>query len=168
MRILLLTDEDDFESSLPTLRLFGRSVRCVPLATSAVADYRGADVAVADARTDLAAARQTCRRLTASAPSVAVVAVLAADDFVAIDPDWQIDEVLLATASAAELHARLRLAIARRRQAVEGTLQFGDLILHPASYTASLANRELDLTLTEFKLLSYLVQHAGRALTRSR
>jgi DNA-binding response OmpR family regulator len=168
LNVLLLTDEDGFESSLPTLSLFTRSVRCAPLATTVVTTYHGADVAVVDARTDLPAARHACRRLAASAPLVAVVAVVAAEDFVAVDVDWNVDEVLLTNASAAELHARFRLAIARRRQAVEGTLQFGDLILHPASYTASLANRSLDLTLTEFKLLNYLVQHAGRAFTRTR
>jgi DNA-binding response OmpR family regulator len=168
LNVLLLTGEDDFESSLPALSLFTDSVRCAPLITSSVTTYHGADVAVVDARTDLPAARSACRRLAASTPLVAVVAVLAVEDFVAVDLDWNVDEALLATAGAAELHARLRLAVARRRQAVEGTLQFGDLTLHPASYTASVANRSLDLTLTEFKLLNYLVRHAGRAFTRTR
>jgi DNA-binding response OmpR family regulator len=76
--------------------------------------------------------------------------------------------LLLAAAGAAELQARLRLAISRRRSAVEGTLQFGDLVLHPASYTVSLGGKDLGLTLTEFKLLNFLVQHAGRAFTRTR
>jgi DNA-binding response OmpR family regulator len=166
--VLLLTDRDDFVFSLPALGLFSRSVRCAPLGTSAVATYHGADVAVVDARGNLPDARNAARRLAASAPLVAVVAVLSSEDFVAVDLDWKLDEVLLTAAGAAELHTRLRLAIARRRQAVEGTLQFGDLTLYPASYTASLADRNLDLTLTEFKLLNYLVQNAGRAFTRTR
>ncbi|HYB37004.1 MAG TPA: winged-helix domain-containing protein [Mycobacterium sp.] len=168
MDVLLLTDEANFESALPTLELFAREVRRTRLTDDGAGEYETVDVAIIDARTDLAAARNACRRLTASAPAVAVVAVVAAEDFVAVDLDWHFDDMLLADASAAELHARLRLAIARRRTTVEGTLKFGDLVLRPASYTASLAGRELDLTLTEFKLLNFLVQHAGRAFTRTR
>ena len=69
---------------------------------------------------------------------------------------------------AEELQARLRLAITRRRSAVDGTLKFGDLVLHPASFTASLDGADPGLTLTEFKLLNFLVQHAGQAFTRTR
>jgi DNA-binding response OmpR family regulator len=165
--VLLVTDAADFASTLPTLEFFAREVHQVPLSEH-TANHERVDVAIIDARRDLAAARKACRRLTASAPTVAVVAVVAAADFVAVDLDWHFDDVLLATASAAELQARLRLAIARRRSALEGTLEFGDLVLHPASYTATLAGHELDLTLTEFKLLNYLVQHAGQAFTRTR
>jgi DNA-binding response OmpR family regulator len=168
LHILLLTDEGDFEASLPALALFTRSVSRVPLAICAEADCQGTDVAVVDARNNLPAARAVCRYLTAVLPSTAVVAVLAAEDFVAVDLDWHVDDMLLTTASAAELYTRLRLAVARRRQAIESRLQFGDLVLHPQRYTASLAGRDLDLTLTEFKLLNFLVQHAGRAFTRAK
>ncbi len=169
MDVLLLTNEDDFESALPTLNSFTQSIRHAPL-TDLTDGYHhdGADVAIIDARTDLAAARRACRRLTATAPAIAVVAVVAPADFVAVDVDWHFDDVLLPAAGAAELHARLRLAITRRRSVLEGTLKFGDLTLHPASYTASLAGKDLVLTLTEFKLLNFLVQHAGRAFSRTR
>jgi len=75
---------------------------------------------------------------------------------------------LLPTARTDELQTRLRLAITRRRSAMDGTLKFGDLLLHPASFTGSLDGQDLALTLTEFKLLNFLVQHAGRAFTRTR
>lgn len=167
MDVLLVTDAPDFASTLPTLEFFAREVHTVPLCEG-VANQERIDVAIIDARANLAAARKACRRLTASAPTVAVVAVVVAADFVAVDLDWHFDDVLLASACAAELQARLRLAIARRRSALEGTLEFGDLVLHPASYSVELAGHELDLTLTEFKLLNYLVQHAGQAFTRTR
>lgn len=166
--VLLVSDAADFASTLPTLELFAREVHQVLLGDHGAASHERADVAIIDARADLPAARKACRQLTVGAPTVAVVAVVAAEDFVAVDLDWHFDDVLLATASAAELQARLRLAIARRRSSLEGTLEFGDLVLHPASYTASLAGRVLELTLTEFKLLNYLVQHAGQAFTRTR
>src|SRR5574337_93350 len=133
-----------------------------------MAYHRSADLAIVDTRTDLPGARDACRRLAATATAVAVVAVVTATDLVAVDVDWGFDDVLLDTASAAELQARLRLAIARRRSALEGTVTFGDLVLYPASYTASLDGQRLDLTLTEFKLLNCLVQHAGQAFSRAR
>ena len=166
--VLLLTDADDFESVLPALNSFAHTTRRAPLTGHRDGQSDKADVAVIDARSDLAAARGVCRRFTASAPATAVLAVVTPRDFVAIDVDWNVDDVLLPAAGADELRARLRLAIKRRRSAVDGTLKFGDLVLHPASFTGSLAGKELGLTLTEFKLLNFLVQHAGRAFSRTR
>ena len=168
MDVLLVTDAADFESALPGLGAFARKVHHEPLNDDADGFPHEADVAVIDGRTDLAAARRACRRLTAGAPGLAVVAVVAPADFIEVDVDWHFDDVLLAAAAAAELQTRLRLAIARRRSALEGTLQFGDLVLHPARYTATLAGTDLSLTLTEFKLLNFLVQNAGRAFSRTR
>jgi DNA-binding response OmpR family regulator len=165
--VLLLTDDDDFESVLPALNSFAQTMRRAPL-TDYVDGPRGADVAIVDARTDLAAARRACHRLTANAPAVAVLAVVAPSGFVTVDVDWNFDDVMLPGAGADELQARLRLAIKRRRGALDGTLKFGDLVLHPASFTGSLGGKDLGLTLTEFKLLNFLVQHAGRAFSRTR
>jgi DNA-binding response OmpR family regulator len=171
--VLLLSGAGDFESVLPTLDSFAQSVRHAPLTDYADRNLdrvipRDADVAIIDARSNLTMARTVCRRLAADAPALAVVAVVTPADFVAIDVDWNFDDVLLAAAGAAELQARLRLSIARRRSALEGTLKFDALILHPASFTASVSGKELGLTLTEFKLLNFLVQHAGQAFSRTR
>ena len=166
--VLLVTDAADFESALPGLGTFARKVRHEPLNDGADGFHPAADVAIIDGRTDLAAARKACRRLNADAPALAVVAVVSPADFIEVDVDWHFDDVLLAAAAAAELQTRLRLAITRRRSAQEGTLQFGDLVLYPARYTATLAGKDLGLTLTEFKLLNFLVQNAGRAFSRTR
>jgi DNA-binding response OmpR family regulator len=164
--VLLLTDQDDFESALPTLNSFAHTTRCAPL--SADADRDTADVAIIDARTDLAAARRASHRMTANVPTIAVVAVVAPADFVAVDVDWGFDDVLLPAAGADELRTRLRLAITRRRNSLAGFLKFGDLALYPERLAGSVPGRDLSLTPTEFKLLSFLVQHAGRAFTRTR
>ncbi|MCV7104082.1 response regulator transcription factor [Mycobacterium palustre] len=165
--VVVLTDEDDVASALPTLTSFTHTLRRVPLAHD-IAGLGAADVAIIDARADLEAAHRVCRRLRADAPGIAVVALVARTDFAAVDVDWNFDDVLLPAAGADELQARLRLAVARRRSAMDGTLKFGDLMLHPASFTASLGGADLALTLTEFKLLNFLVQHAGRAFSRTR
>ncbi len=164
----MLTDADDFESALPALTSFARTVRHTPLAGHDYGQHDTAEVAIIDARTDLAAARTICRGLTTNTPATAVVALVAPADCVAVDVDWQFDDVMLPGTGADELQARLRLAIARRRSAINGTLKFGDLLLHPASFTGSLDGKDLGLTRTEFKLLNFLVQHAGRAFTRTR
>ena len=166
--VLLLTDKDDFESALPTLKSFTQTVHRAPLTDNLDGHRDTADVAIIDARTDPAAARRVCRRLTSDAPAIAVVAVVAPADFMAVDVDWHFDDVLLPAAGADELQARLRMAITRRRSALDGTLKFGDLVLHPGSFTGSLNGEDLGLTLTEFKLLNFLVQHAGRAFSRTR
>lgn len=166
MDVLLLADETDFEAALPTVVSFAQTMRRAPLGIEG--SYGAADVAIVDARTDVAAAQRACRRLTASAPAIAVVAVVTPADVVSVDVDWGVDDVLLPAASPDELQARLRLAVTRRRNAIAGTLKFGDLDLHPASFTGSLCGKDLELTLTEFRLLNFLVQHAGRAFTRTR
>jgi DNA-binding response OmpR family regulator len=179
--LLFTNNEDDFKSALPTLNSFARTVRRAPLIDrvdgtdgndghvhgNVDGDRSEADIAIIDARADAAAARKVCRRLTADAPAVAIVAVVAPADL-AVDVDWHFDDVVLPGAGAPELQARLRMAIARRRSALKGTLKFGDLLLHPASYTVTLVGRDLGVTLTEFKLLNFLVQQAGRAFTRTR
>jgi DNA-binding response OmpR family regulator len=89
-------------------------------------------------------------------------------DVVAVDVDWGFDDVLLPAAGADELRTRLRLAITRRRNSLAAFLKFGDLALYPERLGGSLTGRDLSLTPTEFKLLSFLVQHAGRAFSRTR
>lgn len=168
MQILLLTDRDEFRRSASKLRTCGYSIATAPLAIGRRPDCRRSGAVLVDGCTDLSAARESCRRMGAWAPSAAVLVVVDAEDFVAVDIDWHVDDVLVATAGPAEMHARLRLATARREHSRYSALQFGDLVIHPDSYTASLADRELDLTLTEFKLLNYLVQNAGHAFTRTR
>ncbi len=167
MHVLLLTDECDFEAALPDPTSFAQTICRAPL-TGHHGHEDAADVAIIDARTDIAAARALCRRLTANAPVIAVMAVVAPADVATVDVDWHFDDVMLPGIGADELLARLRLAISRRRSAVVGTLRFGDLLLRPASFTGSLGGKDLGRTLTEFRLLNCLVQHAGRAFSRTR
>lgn len=166
--VLVLTDADDFESALPALTSFSQRLRRVPLTDHADDDYDSADVAIIDARTDPAAAQSTCRRVATNTPAVATVALVAPANCVTVDAESDFDDVMLPNTSADELQARLQLAISRRRSAINGTLKFGDLLLHPASFTGSLNGNDLGLTLTEFRLLDFLVEHAGRAFTRTR
>ncbi|MBW0014025.1 response regulator transcription factor [Mycobacterium sp.] len=168
LHVLLLSDDDNFDSVLPTLKAFGRTLRIGHLTDGAGERGEAADVAIVDARADLEAARAACRRLASCAPATAVVAVVEPTNSASVGVDWHCDDVLLPTTGSDELQARLRTAITRKRTALDGTLNFGDLVLHPASFTGALGGKDLALTLTEFKLLHFLVQHAGRAFSRTR
>jgi DNA-binding response OmpR family regulator len=130
-----------------------------------------AHVAIVDALTDLSRAREVCQRLAATQPSVAVVAVVYDGGLMAVDLAWGIDDVVLPDAGPAELHARLRLAVSRRRgidnEPEADIVNLGDLTIDHASHTATVRDRRLELTPTEFNLLNHLAAHQGRVFTRT-
>ena len=154
--LLLLTVDPRPESVLPSLSLLEAGT---------------ADVAIVDARTDLAAARGLCRLLGTTGTSVPVVAVVNEGGLVAVNMDWGLDEILLPGTGPAEIDARLRLLVGRRggiaSQESAGKVSLGELVIDEGTYTARLRGRPLDLTYKEFELLKYLAQHAGRVFTRA-
>ena len=68
-----------------------------------------------------------------------------------------------------ELLARLKALLRRAdHHEVEPILQVGDLMLDPATRKARRAEREIVLTVKEYMLLSYLMENAGKVLSRTR
>ncbi|HEY82743.1 MAG TPA: response regulator transcription factor [Dehalococcoidia bacterium] len=79
------------------------------------------------------------------------------------------DDYLSKPFSLEELLARIR-AIFRRTEAAAAepspsAITFGELEINFAQKRVTLANQEVDLTATEYRLLSYLAANAGRVLT---
>src|ERR1700758_2923472 len=169
--LLLLTGDPHPESVLPALSLLPHSVRTAPSDVSSLLDAGGAEVAIVDARVDLAAARGLCRLLGTTGTAVPVVAVVNEGGLVAINVDWGLDDILLPATGPAEIDARLRLLVGRRggtaTQENLGKITLGELVIDEGTYTARLRGRPLDLTYKEFELLKYLAQHAGRVFTRA-
>ena len=169
--LLLLTVDPHPESVLPSLALLAHNVRSAPTEVSSLLEAGTADVAIVDARTDLAAARGLCRLLGTTGTSVPVVAVVNEGGLVAVNIDWGLDEILLPSTGPAEIDARLRLLVGRRggmaSQESAGKVSLGELVIDEGTYTARLRGRPLDLTYKEFELLKYLAQHAGRVFTRA-
>ena len=169
--LLLLTADPNPDSVLPSLSLLAHTVRCVPSEVSSLLDAGAADVALVDARHDLAAARGLCRLLGSTGAPVPVVAVVNEGGLVAVNNDWGIDDILLPGTGPAEIDARLRLLVGRRgglaNQESLGNVSLGELVIDEGTYTARLRGRPLDLTYKEFELLKYLAQHAGRVFTRA-
>ena len=169
--LLLLTVDPHPESVLPSLSLLAHNVRSAPTEVSSLLEAGTADVAIVDARTDLAAARGLCRLLGTTGTSVPVVAVVNEGGLVAVNVEWGLDEILLPSTGPAEIDARLRLLVGRRGgvadQESAGKVNLGELVIDEGTYTARLRGRPLDLTYKEFELLKYLAQHAGRVFTRA-
>ena len=171
MELLLLTSDPNPESVLPSLVLLAHNVRPAPTEVASLLEAGTADVALVDARTDLAAARGLCRLLGSTGSSVPVVAVLTEGGLVAVNADWGLDDILLPGTGPAELDARLRLLVGRNGGVASpentGKITLGELVIDEGTYTARLRGRPLDLTYKEFELLKYLAQHAGRVFTRA-
>jgi len=169
--LLLLTADPKPDSVLPSLTLLPHAVRSVPTEVASLLEAASADVAIVDARHDLAAARGLCRLLGTTGASVPVVAVVNEGGLVAVSVDWGIDEILLPGTGPAEIDARLRLLVGRRGGLVNaesaGKVTLGELVIDEGTYTARLRGRPLDLAYKEFELLKYLAQHAGRVFTRA-
>ena len=171
MDLLLLTADPNPDSVLPALSLLAHNVRVAPTEVSSLMEVGNADVAIVDARTDLAAARGLCRLLGSTGSSTPVAAVLTEGGLVAVNADWGIDEFLLPATGPAEIDARLRLLMVRTRglstDEAAGKVTLGELVIDEGTYTARLRGKPLDLTYKEFELLKYLAQNAGRVFTRA-
>jgi len=127
------------------------------------------DVILVDARAELAEARSTCRVLHATGLGVPLIAVVTEAGLIALNADWGVDDLVLATAGPAEVEARLRLTVGRLTSATAGAgglIRAGELTIDPDTYAAKLKGRPLDLTYKEFELLKFLAQHPGRVFTR--
>jgi len=67
----------------------------------------------------------------------------------------------------ARIAARLRTARGEGALQMQKVARFGDLVIDPVKHEVTLADRPIQLTLTEFKLLQFLVVNRGRAYTRN-
>jgi two-component system response regulator RegX3 len=79
------------------------------------------------------------------------------------------DDYLVKPFSPRELVARVRALLRRARVESEpqrDRLVFGDLVVDVSSHKAFLADKELDLTASEFKLLTTLSRYPGRVYSR--
>jgi two-component system OmpR family response regulator len=75
------------------------------------------------------------------------------------------DDYLVKPFATAELVARIR-ALARRNAPKPATRHLGLLTLDTAARRASVGERALELSVREWALLEYLLQHAGRVVSK--
>lgn len=169
MRLLILSPQTPAQP-LPILELLPYQLEYLKFSASLFQiRARQPQVLVLDARQDLLAARNSAQVLKGQGLELPLLMVLTEGGLAAISPSWQMDDIILDSASPAEAQARLRLLI-DSRPAEENNpllLRTGDLTLDEASYSARLQGSPLNLTYKEFELLKFLMQHPGRVFTRA-
>ncbi|MGI8648606.1 MAG: GlnR family transcriptional regulator [Acidimicrobiales bacterium] len=155
---------------LPSLALLEHEVQVAAYDVRALLSPSTPDVVLVDARTELAAARGTCRLLRATGLRARLIAVFTEAGLAALSAEWGADDFVLTTAGPAEVAARLNLAASLGgtpgNATSERVIRAGDLVIEPATYAVRIKGRPLDLTYKEFELLRYLAEYPGRVFTR--
>jgi two-component system copper resistance phosphate regulon response regulator CusR len=82
--------------------------------------------------------------------------------------DLGADDYLVKPFAFSELHARVRNALRRGPARQTDLLRLDDLDMDLARHKATRAGKLLDLAPQEYRLLEYLMRHAGEVLTRTR
>lgn len=172
MRILLAEDDVQLRDTV------ARGLRQRAFAVDAVGDGETAlveaastdyDVLVLDVGLPHKSGLALCRELRSRGSRVPILLLTARDtvaDRVA-GLDAGADDYLIKPFAFAELCARLRALLRRDRRVVDNEVQVADLVIDTRQRTARRGARQLDLTPTEFAVLEYLAQHAGRVVSRT-
>lgn len=114
---------------------------------------------------------EVCRRLRAvSAVPIIMVTALAEEQQIVAGLHAGADDYITKPFSVPELTARVAAALRRARLTVEAPVQplvTGALAIDQAGGTITSAGHPVDLTATEFRLLTCLAAHIGRVLTHN-
>ncbi|QFU89781.1 response regulator transcription factor [Amycolatopsis sp. YIM 10] len=164
MNLLLLASEDPHEV-LPALDLLPHRVR----RAEPEDDFPVCDTVLLDARAPWTDAAALCARVRSAIPWATVIVVSSELSLESNGIGGDIDELILAGASPAEVEARLRLLRPRPAPAARdrGALVAGDLVVDDVSCTVRLSGRLLELTRKEYQLLRHLAQRPGRLVSRA-
>ena len=77
------------------------------------------------------------------------------------------DDYLIKPFAMAELLGRVRALVRRGGDVRTSRLQYGPLVLDPATRTTTVHDERVDLSPREFTLLEYLMRRAGKVVTRA-
>ncbi|HSP55770.1 MAG TPA: response regulator transcription factor [Dehalococcoidia bacterium] len=96
-----------------------------------------------------------------------VIALVTPAQLPGLDPERELDDFVLAGASAEELLARIRQVVWKRHRVdTRNVLKCGDLVMDLANYTVHVAGHPVELTFKEYELLRYLATNQGRVVNR--
>jgi two-component system response regulator MprA len=171
VKILVVEDERPFRDALErVLRNDGYEVELAVDGHAALQalSVRPPDAVVLDVLLPEVDGIEVCRRLRAAGDRVPVLMVTALDaveDRVA-GLDAGADDYLVKPFSISELRARVRALLRRAGFDEAKPLSYADLHLDPTGHQVFRGERRVELTITEFALLSLLLQNAGQVLTR--
>ncbi|MCH0562329.1 response regulator transcription factor [Streptomyces sp. MUM 2J] len=166
-RVLVVEDDRGIAESLVRgLRQAGYDVEGVRTGRAALA-APSPDVVLLDLGLPDVDGVEVCRRLRARSDA-AIIAVTArgeeADRVVALDEGA--DDYLVKPFGLAELLARIRAVLRRRRPAVPEILRYGPLALDLRTRHVAVDGRTVTLTPKEFSILECLAADPGRVVSR--
>ena len=171
MHVLLVEDDAVLADGLARI-LQGHAMLVETVANGSVADQmlqRGTDYAVVVLDIGLPGIDgfEVVRRLRARASAVPVLLLTARD---AIEDrvrglELGADDYLVKPFASAELVARIR-ALARRSAPKPALLSLGRLSLDTSAKRAHVDQRALELSVREWAVLEYLLQHGGRVVSK--
>lgn len=179
--LTLMTAARNPATVLPSLALLSHRVRVLPLDPGALPKMPEYTILFLDARENLAMCKSICRLIHTNGLSIPIILVVTDGGFTVINSEWGVSDLILPSASPAEVEARLRLvnergvrgmsrmapAQSEKKDGDAGILRSGGLVINTAGFSATLDGRPLNLAYKEFELLKYLVEHPGRVFTRA-
>src|SRR4051812_35560841 len=171
-RVLLAEDDrSDRDSLVMALELEGYEVQATTDSEKALAAVDGLapDVVILDVMMPTVDGLTACRRLRSRGIATPILMLTARDQVAdrVSGLDAGADDYVVKPFSLDELLARLRALLRRHRpESGDAELVVADLHLDPLRRVVRRGDRGVDLTKTEFDLLSLLMEHAGIVLSR--
>ena len=170
-RVLVVEDDSAIRSSLEVaLRGDGYEVTAEPdaRAVQRVAREFRPDMAILDVRLPQGPSGLGAARVLRGMSDMPIIFLTAADG---IDDrlagfDVGGDDYMVKPFSMAELLARVQALLRRSGRLASAVLQIGDLVIDDGARTAVRSGHVLDVTRTEYDLLSVLAHHPGQVLSK--
>ena len=173
-KILMAEDEENISDFVSRgLRNFNYDVTVVDNGLDAwrlLQEGNGFDLVMLDIRMPGMSGLEVCRRIRDSfgyqIPVLMLTALDTTDDVV-MGLQTGADEYIAKPFKFMEVLARIQALLRRAEYGRESTgLTCGELRLDASAHKAFRGNREWDLSVKEFRLLQYLVEHEGEILSR--
>ncbi len=175
--ILVVDDEEDLlELVAYNLRREGYEVDCVTTGETALRAARSkrVDLIILDLMLPGADGLEVCRALRSDPQTrdISIVMLTAKGDEADVVAGIELgaDDYITKPFSPRVLLARIRAVLRRRSQSAplddSALIRIHELEIDPLRHEVKIENERLDLTITEFRVLSWLARHPGRVFTR--
>ena len=174
IEILVVEDDEDIAYVVASaLAAQGYGVECVAggeAALGAVLGEHQPDLAVLDVLLADLDGFEVCRRMREAGVTTPVIFLTAVDSVgdKVRGLTMGADDYVTKPFSVEELSARVRSLLRRTGRALEpAARRYGDLVIDEDAHVVTRGDAPVDLSPTEFRLLSYLARHVGQVLSRA-